>query len=357
MKPTSNRRRYWTRLFLAFFFVFLVASAGGIIQISYRQTMNYLHPRRGIASGALLQASGIEFQEVELLTEDNVRLSAWYTPPRNGAVILVAHGYGDKRMEDFYLLFASHGYGVIAWDFRAHGKSAGEFCSLGYYEILDAKAALDFALAQPGVEHVGGWGGSMGAVTMIRAAALYPEIEALVADSPYATLEEEMDIQVPFPVMRPLIRFFAEREAGVTLDQVRPVDDIGRISPRPVFLIQGLRDGMVPLDSGQRLYDAAGEPRQLWEEENVPHLNMYFYFKDKYTEQVIQFFDDYLLKKQGTAAAVPCKISWSPFQLPGRWHQHNIRSAIEIDDLRLPVIVNFPGRCNHRNGKAHIRRP
>jgi fermentation-respiration switch protein FrsA (DUF1100 family) len=214
---------------------------------------------------------------------------------------LVAHGYGDKRSENFYALFATHGYGVIAWDFRAHGKSEGEFSSLGYYEMLDAKAALDFVLAQPGVEHVGAWGGSMGAVTMIRATAHYPEIEALVADSPYATLKDEMDLRVPFPIMRSLIRFFAERESGVTLDLVRPVDDIARISPRPVFIIQGMADGMVPLDSAQRLYDAAGEPRQLWMENDVPHLNMYAYYKTRYTKRVIKFFDEYLLAKQNPA--------------------------------------------------------
>jgi fermentation-respiration switch protein FrsA (DUF1100 family) len=209
----------------------------------------------------------------------------------------VAHGYGDKRAEVFHALFASHGYGVIAWDFRAHGESEGEFSSLGYYETLNAKAALDFALAQPGVEHIGAWGGSMGAVSMIRAAAQYPEIEALVADSPFASLEDEMDLRVPFSIMRSLIRFFAERRSGVTLDQVRPVDEIALISPRPVFLIQGMNDGMVPLDSAQRLYDAAGEPRQLWTEHDVPHLNMYAFYKARYTKRVIKFFDEYLLKK------------------------------------------------------------
>jgi len=137
----------------------------------------------------------------------------------------------------------------------------------------------------------------MGAVTMIRAAARYPEIEALVADSPFVTLEEEMDLRVPFPVMRSLIRFFAERESGVTIDMVRPVDDIARISPRPVFLIQGMGDGMVPLDSAQRLYDAAAEPRQLWTEEEVPHLNMYAFYKTRYTKRVIKFFDEYLLSR------------------------------------------------------------
>jgi uncharacterized protein len=303
MKPAPNRGQYWIRLILATIFSLLLASAGTIIWISYQHAISYLHPVRQTASGALLKANGIDFQDVELVTEDHVKLSAWYTPPKNGAVILVAHGYGDKRSEDFYALFATHGYGVIAWDFRAHGKSEGEFSSLGYYEMLDAKAALDFVLAQPGVEHVGAWGGSMGAVTMIRATAHYPEIEALVADSPFATLRDEMDLRVPFPIMRPLIRFFAERESGVSPDLVRPVDDIARISPRPVFIIQGMADGMVPLDSAQRLYDAAGEPRHAsrWVENDVPHWNMYAYYKTRYTKRVIKFFDEYLLAKQNPA--------------------------------------------------------
>jgi fermentation-respiration switch protein FrsA (DUF1100 family) len=136
----------------------------------------------------------------------------------------------------------------------------------------------------------------MGAVTMIRATAHYPEIEALVADSPFASLQEEMDLRIPFPMMRSLIRFFAEWLSGVNPDRVRPVEDIAQISPRPVFLIQGLGDGMVPLDSAPRLYDAAGDPRQLWLEKDVPHLNMYAYYKTRYTKRVIKFFDEYLLE-------------------------------------------------------------
>jgi uncharacterized protein len=297
MKPNYKRWQYWARLLTMTVLSLLVVFVGMVIWVSYQQAVGYLHPERQIASGEILRANNIEFQEIQLITEDNVKLSGWYTPPQNGAVILVAHGYGDKRAEDFFALFASHGYGVVAWDFRAHGKSAGDFSSLGYYEVLDVKAALDFALAQPNVEHVGGWGGSMGAATMIRATAQYPEIEALVADSPFATLEDEIDIRVPFPIMRPLIRFFAERESGVKLDWVRPIDDISKISPRPIFIIQGLGDKMILLDSAQRLYDAAGEPRQIWLEDNVPHLNMYAYYKAEYTKRVIKFFDGYLLNR------------------------------------------------------------
>ena len=297
MQFSSKGWKYWARLLLAAVVSTLLVVAMTVVLLSYQHATGYLHPQRAISSGDYLREHGIAFQNIDLITEDNVRLSAWYTPPQNEAVILVAHGYGASRPEEFYEIFASHGYGVLAWDFRAHGASGGDFSSLGYYEILDVKAALDFALAQPGVEHVGAWGGSMGAVTTIRAAAQYPDIEAVIADSPYASLKEEMNVLVPFPLMRPLIRFFAQQESGVDVDWVRPIDDISKISPRPVFIIQGLHDGMVQLDSAQRLYDAAGDPRALWTEPGVPHLNMYSYYPKEYIRKAIKFFDGYLLNK------------------------------------------------------------
>jgi fermentation-respiration switch protein FrsA (DUF1100 family) len=288
--------RYWLNLFIAVLAALILFGLGGLLWFSHRQAYNYMHPRRlETPSGALLQQHGIVYQEIELLTSDGIKLAAWYTPPKNGALILVAHGYGDRRSEDFYSLFAEHDYGVLAWDFRGHGASGGDMVTLGYYETLDVEAALEYALAQPDVVHIGGWGGSMGAVTMVRAAAQHPEIEALVADSPFVTLRDEMDLRVPYPLLNPLIRFFAERETGLRLDLVRPVDEIGLISPRPVFLIQGMGDTMVPLGSAERLFNAAGEPRELWTEANVPHLNMYAYYRTRYTKRVIKFFDTYLL--------------------------------------------------------------
>jgi fermentation-respiration switch protein FrsA (DUF1100 family) len=289
--------RYWLNLFSVALAALLLFGLGGLLWFSHYQAYDYVHPRRlETPSGNLLRENGIPYQEIELYTSDGIRLAAWYTPPQNGALILVAHGYGDRRSEDFYSLFAKHGYGVLAWDFRGHGTSGGNLVTLGYLEVLDVEAALDFALTRPDVEHIGGWGGSMGGVTMIRATAEHPEIEALVIDSPFATLEDELDLRIPFPLLNPLIRFFAERETGLQLDLVRPVDDIGLISPRPVFIIQGMSDTMVPLDSAQHLYDAAGEPRQLWTEPDAPHMNMYSYYRTRYTKRVIKFFDTYLLE-------------------------------------------------------------
>lgn len=298
MKINRRGLRYWINLFIAAILIVLTGVIALVIYLSYKQTQSYMHPVRQHASGEFLKTNNISYQDITLITEDGLKLAAWYTPSENGAVILVAHGHAAKRLEDIYALFASHGYGVLAWDFRAHGDSEGDFTSLGYYEVLDVKAALDYALAQPGVKHIGGWGGSMGAVTMIRTAAKYPEIEAIVSDSPFATLADELDFRVPFPVVRPLIRFFAEWQTGLDLNDVCPVDDVALISPRPVFIIQSLDDGMIPPDSAQRIYNAAREPKQLWMEPNAIHLGMYSMYPEEYTEKVIGFFDEYLLKNK-----------------------------------------------------------
>jgi fermentation-respiration switch protein FrsA (DUF1100 family) len=296
--------RYWLNIFLAAVAILFVGLGGAVTALSYRQARIYMHPVRSIATGDLLKESNIPYREIELTAEDGVKLSAWYTPPQpalsggegNGAVILVAHGHGAYKQEDIYALLAGHGYGVIAWDFRAHGESGGGFTSLGYYEVMDAKAALDFVLSQPDVKHIGAWGGSMGAVTMIRAAAKYPQIEALVSDSAFSTLPDELNIRVPYPVLNPLIRFFAEQQTGLDLDLVRPVDDIRRISPRPVLIIQSSNDRMVPLDSALRLYENAGKPKELWIVDKANHLSIYARYPETYEEKVLGFFERRLLK-------------------------------------------------------------
>lgn len=297
--------QYWLNLFIAAALALTIAMPGVVVFLGYRQAQAYLHPVRSVASGELLKANNIEYQEIELHTRDGVTLSAWYTPPEpalsgvegNGAVILLAHGYGDKRSEDFYALFASHGYGVLAWDFRAHGQSGGDFSTLGYYEQLDVEAALEYALTRPGVAHVGAWGGSMGGATVVLAAAHRPEIEAVVIDSAFPTLDEVFKLNVPQPVFQPVIRFFAEWETGVSMDKVRPVDEIGKISPRAVFIIQGNADSLAAIDAAKRLYDSAGEPKLLWAEDGVPHLGMYPLEREQYAKRVIEFFNEYLLEK------------------------------------------------------------
>jgi fermentation-respiration switch protein FrsA (DUF1100 family) len=137
----------------------------------------------------------------------------------------------------------------------------------------------------------------MGGATMIRAAVQFPEIEALVVDSPYSSLEETYNYLVPYPFINPLMKFFAELQTGIQINDLRPVDEITKISPRPVFIIQGSGDKVVPPGTAEKLFAAAGEPKYLWEEENVIHLGMYLNNPRKYQRKLLDFFDEYLINK------------------------------------------------------------
>lgn len=254
-----------------------------------------LRPPRIIPPGNTLQEENIQYQYIDLITEDGVRLAAWYTPPRKGAVILLAHGYGDNRPEWIHALLAKKGYGVLSWDARAHGESDGEISTIGYLEVLDVKAALEYALAQPDVEHIGAWGGSMGGATLIRAAADFPAIEALFIDSSFASLDDEFDFLVPYPVVNPLAKFLAQAQTGINLSQINPLNDIAKISPRPVYIVHGTADSVAPPDAGMKLYEAAQEPRFLWEAENVGHMLIYLDNPRRYKNRLIGFFNEWLL--------------------------------------------------------------
>ena len=265
--------------------------------VGFIEVNNALHPPRIIPPGNTLKKFNIPYQSVNLVTEDGIRLAAWYTPPRNGVVILLAHGYGDNRPEWVHTMLAKSKYGVMAWDARAHGESGGEISTIGYLEILDVKAALDYVLAQPGVEHVGAWGGSMGGATLIRAAAAFPEIEAIWIDSSFASLDDEFDFLVPYPIINPLAKYIAQIETGVNINEINPLKDIAMISPRPVYIVHGTGDTVAPPDAGQKLYEAAGEPRFLWEAENVRHLMIYLDNPGRYQRRLLGFFDEWLLGK------------------------------------------------------------
>lgn len=294
MKPPH----YWRNLLLFGLGALTIGAIIGAVYLIRVWTVAHIHPRRvSLAQIGTPADYGLPYREIELTSADGIKLSAWYTPPQNGAVILVAHGHAGLRFIERQVLFVKHGYGVVAWDFRAHGQSGGETCTLGYNEALDVAAALDYALAQAGVKHVGAWGASMGGAATILAAAQRPEIEAVVVDSAFPTLEDQIALKVPLAILVPFVRFYGELETGIRVAEVRPVDRIGQISPRPVMIIQGLADATLPADAGQQLYAAAGEPRLLWTEPGVGHLGMAGARPEAYEKRVIAFFYQALLSQ------------------------------------------------------------
>jgi len=82
-----------------------------------------------------------------LVTKDNIQLNGWYSEANNaiGAVALF-HGYGDNKTDvlEEGKAFLNMGYNVLLLDFRAHGSSSGNTCTIGHLETEDVKLAYDF---------------------------------------------------------------------------------------------------------------------------------------------------------------------------------------------------------------------
>lgn len=266
--------------------------------ISYQGSQSYVHPGRyQRQTGNDPSKFDVNFENSALMASDGIELAAWYTPSRNGILILNLHEYGGARSAKMHSLFATRGYGVLSWDARAHGESGGELCTFGYFETRDVQAAINFGASIDDVVRIGAYGESMGGATLIMATAQFPEIKALVVDSPYADIADMLDMAVPYPLLRPFVRRFVEADTGLDIGDVRPAAVIGQISPRPVFIIQGDADQTVPPQSATILFNAAGEPKQLWVESGVGHVGTSSAFPEEYESRVIAFFDKHILEK------------------------------------------------------------
>ena len=86
------------------------------------------------------------------------------------------------------------------------------------------------------------------------------------------------------------------REAGVDIAQMRPVDEIASLSPRPVLLVHGAQDELIPVSSAYDLYAAAQEPKEIYVIANAGHSGLAETEPEKYARRVVGFLNKYLLE-------------------------------------------------------------
>lgn len=256
-----------------------------------------LHPPTLTTGGTPLDPPALAYTDVNFTTADGLVLRGWHLPGENGATVILVHGFARDRGE---LLpearwLVEQGYSALLFDSRAQGASDGAYISLGHLERLDIRAAVDFALERSPNERIGVMGYSMGAVAAIQAAAEDPRIQAVVAVSPFATLREAVNYRLArLRPLAPLIIWWGERMTGLRLDDLRPVDVVATLSPRPLLIMQAGDDMMVPPQSGQRLYTAAAMPRELWSVPGVAHVDFRQAVPEAYKQRFIDFFERYL---------------------------------------------------------------
>ncbi len=283
-------------LLVALFFV--------LIYLPYSRAYNLIHPVRSSPGHTPADLGVVSYEDLRLTTSDGLKLAAWYIPPKNGAVVICVHGLGVNRGEFLKeaVFLRRKGFGVLLLDLRNHGGSEGTQTTFGVEETRDIAAAVDFIHEREGPEtSIGALGHSLGAGLVLLAAVQIPEIRAVIAVSPFTSLEDNVSEGVRNltgldPVFfGPLVLFYAQIEAGVNMSAVRPVDLIGRISPRPILLIHGAKDDLLPVRNSYQLYEAAREPKELVIYPGVGHGGFIFQEPKRYPKKISAFLEKYLL--------------------------------------------------------------
>jgi len=187
-----------------------------------------------------------------------------------------AHAPDPDNNENGYSLLAERfcrdGFAVFIFNFRGTRDSGGNFDMLGW--TRDLKAVIDYLFTLPCVDKsrlslLGFSGGAAVAiyvasgddrVSCVAACACPEEFASVIGvDDPLSVIAHFRSIGIirdnDFPP--------SAREWLEGFKVVSPIEYISGIAPRPLLLVHGDKDETVDISQALRLYDVAGEPKQL----------------------------------------------------------------------------------------------
>src|SRR4029077_16530942 len=272
----------------------------------------FLHPEKRLLAPDMVRDADVRFgqigarrEEFDVCAADGATLRGWKVRAAkpNGAWLLVFHGVADNRygMTEHARLLLQHGYSVVMMDSRAHGASGGDMASYGWLERKDVSAEIDELERSEHPEHLFALGNSMGAGIVLQAAGSDARIEAVVAEAPFANLQEAAYDYAGLQRW-PLLgkTFFApgawvliyrgERLAGFPGGEVSPEKAV-KTRAFPLLLICDGADVVLPCRHSETILRAAAGQKELWRVPGALHTESMGTARGEYRRRVISFFD------------------------------------------------------------------
>ena len=292
----SRRRRYLRRFLVALGAVVVVY----VVLVPFYAAYVFTHVARGFVPEADL---GVPHENVSFTTSDGLELEGWYIPSKNRAAVIAFPGRkGPQRQAR---MLARHGYGVLLFDRRGEGASEGDPNTFGWKGDRDLRAAVAFLQSRPDVDpdRIGGIGLSVGGEMMLEAAAEPDALRAVVSEGAgvrsiresvaMTDTRKRIEGSLVHAVVTPAVALFSNSRPPPSLD-----DLVGRIAPRPVFLIYATPGQGGEAELTKVFYDAAREPKTIWRVPGAGHTGGIEARPEEYERRVIAFFDDALLDTQ-----------------------------------------------------------
>jgi len=222
------------------------------------------------------------FETVYLKTKNGLKLEAWYraVPNANGTVAMF-HGHGGTKsgIVAEAAAFRSLGYNTFLLDFRAHGNSEGNTCTIGYREAEDVKLAYDF-LRQHGHQNVILWGISLGAATITKSIYDYDLTpEKVILEMPFGSMMDAVKgrmkiMKLPAEPLATMLAFWGGLENGFWAYGLKPTEYVKRIKC-PVLLQRGKLDPRVTQEETDQIYANIATAKTLMLYDSCGHESLY----------------------------------------------------------------------------------
>ncbi len=236
------------------------------------------------------------FRVSHLTTAGGLRLETWgKTVPGARGTVAIFHGHGSKKssMLQEAAVFSSLGYNTLLLDFRAHGGSEGNTCTIGYYEAEDIKLAYDHLLAK-GEKNIILFGASLGAATITKAIHEYSlEPEKVILDMPFASLSDAVRgrlkiMRLPPEPLSTLLTFWGGTIHGFWAFHHRPYEYVRAIKC-PVLLQRGRNDARVTQEETEKIFKNISSQKKMVIYENSAHESLCKKETSKWTSEVTAF--------------------------------------------------------------------
>ena len=234
-------------------------------------------------------AWGLKFESINFKSADGTPLHGWFIPAKNkgakSAKGTVVFSHGNAGSISYHLGFcawlAEASYNVILYDYRGFGKSGGTVDRRGM--IDDVKAAFAYALKRPDIDttRLVSFGHSLGGAQSVTALGESPVkgLRAIVIDGAFAS----------YQAMARIIG--GQLGANLVTDELAPKDFVKRLAPVPLLVVHGDADEIVPVSQGLQLYEAAAQPKTLFEVKAGHHGTALSKDNGAYRKKMIAWLD------------------------------------------------------------------
>ncbi|MBF0570756.1 MAG: alpha/beta hydrolase [Candidatus Omnitrophica bacterium] len=238
------------KILISILMIFAAISAGIFVLVRYLEAIGIFFPSRDMAVNPPVM--GLPWEDVYFKSKDNVTVNGWFFKnPHAKSTLLFAHGNAGNMSDRLFKIkfFYDLGLNIFIFDYRGYGKSEGKPSEAGIY--LDAQGAYDYLRSRGDVNmsNIILYGASLGGAVVIDLAT-QRNAAFLVVESSITNAQDMAKILYPF-----LPSFFLSLKFN-SIDKVRQMSV-------PKLFIHSLEDQVVPYWVGEKLYLAAGEPKEF----------------------------------------------------------------------------------------------